>query len=675
MRSVVIHGHFYQPPREDPWFGVVPRQPSAAPFHDWNARIERECYGPVTVARVLGPDGRIVRILNALEHVSFDFGPTLLRWLEREAPETYTRILEADRRSRKRMGGHGNALAMPYHHVILPLSTRRDKTTEVRWGMSDFRRRFGREPEGMWLPETAVDDETLDVLSREGIAFTVLAPNQVERAPARGMPGLYRTRAGRSIAVFVYDGPVSHGVAFGEHLRDAGSWAERMAARTAPHDGPELLSVATDGESYGHHQTFGEMALAAAIRDLTSRETVRLENFSSFLSRHAPREEIVLVEPSSWSCAHGIDRWRGDCGCKLEPDAPTQQAWRGPLRAAAEWLASELHAIYEHEAGERVSDPWSVRDEYGSVVEGSKEVRRRFLADLASGDEGETRTLMRLLEMERQALALFTSCGWFFDDLARIETVQVLKHAARAIELAGPGSRKLEAGFREFLASARSNEPAPRSGARIYDQEAKPTTPPLARAAAGFVYARATGHGDALPRLGDIGQIEGSAADGTVVATDARSGVRRSFRYEASETDVTAIEVVDDEGAGRWTYPASAIPEGAARAARDGVLTHLLDTWVTPSERPGLVAAHVDEVEVVGVGLARAIRALADLDGEEVGIRVAELVRALDVLEVEPPRRAQTALWQLREETGGRLEGAIQALAWKLGFDDLESGP
>jgi alpha-amylase/alpha-mannosidase (GH57 family) len=668
---VVIHGHFYQPPREDPWFGLVPRQPSAAPFHDWNARIERECYGPVTAAWVLGPGGRIAHVLNALEYTSFDFGPTLLRWLEREAPGTYARVLDADRRSRRRTGRHGNAVAMPYHHVILPLSTRRDKTTEVRWGIHDFRHRFGRDPEGMWLPETAVDDETLDVLAQEGIAFTVVAPHQVERAPARGMPGLYRTRAGRSITVFVYDGPVSHGIAFGEHLRDAGVWAERMAARSAPNDGPELLSAATDGESYGHHQAFGEMALAAAIRDLSSRETVRLENFSSFLSRHQPREEIVLVEPSSWSCAHGIDRWRRDCGCKLEPDAPTQQAWRGPLRGAAEWLASELHAIYEQEAGERVSDPWRVRDEYGRVVEGTDEERRKFLAGLAALAEDETRTLTRLLEMERQALALFTSCGWFFDDLARIETVQVLKHAARAIELAGSQSSRLEAGFRELLASARSNEPAPRNGARVYDQDARPSTPHLALAAAGFAYARANGFGEALQRLGDIG---GSAKDGAAVVVDTRSGVRRSFRYQAPRTGAATIEVTDDEGSGRWTYPASAVPEEATRVVREGVRAHLLDTWVTAAERHGLIAGHVDEIEVIGLGLARAIRALADLEADEVGARAAEWVRGLDALDVEPPRRAQTALWQLHVDTRGRLAKELNDLAWRLGFDDLERG-
>ena len=672
MRSVVIHGHFYQPPREDPWFGRIPRQPSAAPFHDWNARIERECYGPVTAARVLGPAGRIAHILNTLEYVSFDYGPTLLRWLEREAPETYARIIEADRRSRRRMGGHGNAVAMPYHHVILPLSTRRDKTTEVRWGMSDFRRRFGREPDGMWLPETAVDDESLDVLAQEGIAFTVVAPHQVEHAPARGMPGLYRTRGGRSIAVFVYDGPVSHGVAFGEHLRDAGVWAERMAARTVPHGGPELLSLATDGESYGHHQTFGEMALAAAIRDLTSRETVRLENFSSFLARHEPREEIVLVDPSSWSCAHGVDRWRGDCGCKLEPDVPTQQAWRGPLRAATEWLASELHAIYEREAGRHVADPWRLRDAYGRVADGRDEERRGFLARQASATDGETPILMRLLEMERQALALFTSCGWFFDDLARIETVQVLKHAARAIELTGSQSSRLEAGFRELLASARSNEPVSRNGARVYDQEARPATPPLARAAAGFAYACVNGFGDTVQRLGDI---EGSAEEGTVVVVDAHAGVRRSFRYEAPHTGAATIEVTDDEGVGAWTYPAADIPEEATRAVRDGVRTHFFDTWIDATDREGLVAGHLDEIEVIGLGLARAIRALADLDADQVEAAATEWVRVLDVLDVEPPRRAQTALWQLHQDTRGHLATQIQALAKRLGFDDLEGGP
>ena len=240
IRSVVIHGHFYQPPREDPWLGQVAAEPSAAPFHDWNERIEQECYRAVVAARLYAPDGRIARIVNTLASISFNFGPTLLEWLEREAPGTYAAVLEADRSSRARHEGHGNAIAMPYHHAILPLASRRDKVTEVRWGIADFRRRFGREPVGMWLPETAVDPETLDVLAAEGMRFTILAPHQVEHAPAGGSPAWYRTPGGRSIGLFVYDGAISHDVAFGTLLKDAAAWQKRLMATpkgaSAPQD-------------------------------------------------------------------------------------------------------------------------------------------------------------------------------------------------------------------------------------------------------------------------------------------------------------------------------------------------------------------------------------------------------------------------------------------------------
>src|SRR6266545_220133 len=271
-RSIVIHGHFYQPPRDDPWTGAIPVEPSAAPYHDWNERIERECYGPVS---------------KSLASISFDYGPTLLEWMEGAAPETYRAVLAADRAS-------GNAVGMPYHHTILPLSPRRDKVTEVRWGIADFKRRFGREPEGMWLPETAVDDETLDVLAAEGIRFTILASHQVERAPAGGLPGWYRTSGGRRIALFTYDGAISHDVAFGPLVRDADAWVARLTA------GPnQLVAVATDGETYGHHHKGGDVVLARVLDVLRRRDDVRVENFASFLARQQPDEEVRLVAPSS----------------------------------------------------------------------------------------------------------------------------------------------------------------------------------------------------------------------------------------------------------------------------------------------------------------------------------------------------------------------------------------
>ncbi len=364
-RSVVIHGHFYQPPRDDPWTGTIPVEPNAAPFHDWNERIERESYAPVAAS---------------LGSMSFDFGPTLLEWMERHAPGTYAAVVAAAR--------SGGAVAMPYHHLILPLAPRRDKVTEVRWGIADFRRRFGREPEGMWLPETAVDDETLDVLAGEGIRFTILAPHQVERAPAAGLPGWYRTSGGRRIALFIYDGAISHDVAF---------------------------------------------VLARVLEVLKRRDDVRVENFTSFLARQEPEEEVRLVAPSSWSCPHGVERWRAECGCRAAPERGLHQRWRAPLRAALDWLSGELHAVFERSG--RPLPP----------------------------------------ELERHALRMFTSCGWFFDDIAGIESVIVLRSAARAIEQSGSPSEaaRLEAGLLERLALAPSNDPAVGSGRELYLKRVK----------------------------------------------------------------------------------------------------------------------------------------------------------------------------------------------------------
>jgi alpha-amylase/alpha-mannosidase (GH57 family) len=403
-RSIVIHGHFYQPPRDDPRTGIIPVEVNAAPDHDWNERIERECYGPVS---------------RSLGFVSFDFGPTLLQWMERAAPDTYAAVLGADRAC-------GNAVAMPYHHVILPLSPRRDKTTEVRWGIADFRRCFGREPEGMWLPETAVDHETLDVLAEEGIRFTILAPHQVNGAPAGGLPGWYRTTGGRRIAIFTYDGGLSHGVAFGPLVNDAAQWVDRLTSASG-----DLVAIATDGETYGHHHKGGDVTLARVLETLAQRGDVRVENFASFLARRPPAAEVGIVSPSSWSCPHGVERWRAECGCRAAPERNTQQRWRAPLRAALEWLSAEVRAKFERDG--------------------------RALPT----------------ELEHQLLRMFTSCGWFFDDIAGIESVIVLRSAARVIDLVGPEGARLEAGLRERLALAPSNDPAVGSGRELYLQRVK----------------------------------------------------------------------------------------------------------------------------------------------------------------------------------------------------------
>jgi len=363
---------------------------------------------------------------------------------------------------------------MPYHHLILPLTPRRDKVIEVRWGIADFRRRFGREPDGMWLPETAVDDETLDVLAAEGIRFTILAPHQVERAPAGGLPGWYRTAAGRRIALFLYNGALSHDVAFGPLVRDPAAWVERLT--TAP---AEVVAIATDGETYGHHHRGGDVTLARVLDTLARRGDVRVESLAAVLARHPPQQEVRLVAPSSWSCPHGVERWRADCGCRVHTDRATHQRWRAPLRAALDWLAAELHALFEREAGSLFSDPWAARDAYGAVLGAPDAAVTRFWSEwLHRPDDGGARAQAhRLLELERHALRMFTSCGWFFDDIAGLESVIVLRSAARAIELAGPEAPRLEAGLLQRLALAPSNDPAVGSGRELYLERVKARIP------------------------------------------------------------------------------------------------------------------------------------------------------------------------------------------------------
>lgn len=631
--TAVIHAHFYQPPREDPWLDLTESEPSAAPFHSWNQRIERECYRAVVSARLTGPDGRIRRIINTLEWVSFNAGPTLLEWLERNAAETYVHFLRADRRSRKRLG-HGNAIAMPYHHTILPLASRRDKRTEVRWGIADFRRRFGRDPEGMWLPETALDDETLDVLAEAGIAFTLVAPSQVTAVPPRGMPGRYTTRSGRTIVLVVYDGPLSHQVAFGPLITNGDLWAEAIAARHPDGSEPVLTTIATDGETYGHHHAYGEMALAAMIEGAALRGFA-LENPAAFLARHGAVAPVTIVEPSSWSCAHGVERWRADCGCRLEGSRFPSQAWRAPLRDALDWLAGEVHAVFERDGPGSLGDVWAARDAMGGRP-----------ASPALPPTGR-----RLLEMERNALRMFTSCGWFFDDLAGIETLQCLRYAVRAAELAGPVRDRLLEGLATRLADARSNDPAAGTGADLLRDRVVPALPAAVRAAAGrtacqtfawtvldrFVSAwRVTIGPDGRLRLADKRTGETHLADGRV--TRDPEG-RLVFRLR-----------LDDTGS-EWTVHLPELPESARAVVR-----------------ASLVHAHLDELtgQLYEIGLplreAMSVRfeELLPDDFDPGDFDSAQLESALDLFDLQSeavPFEAQTRFWTtLRTTTpAGRL--------------------
>jgi len=487
-RFLCIHGHFYQPPRENPWLESVEIQDSAYPYHDWNERITAECYAPNTASRNLDGEGRIMGIVSNYARISFNFGPTLLSWMEIHTPETYQAILAADRQSIIWRSGHGAALAQVYSHVIMPLATLRDKRTQVRWGIRDFEQRFQRFPEGMWLAETAVDLETLEVLAEEGIHFTILAPHQAGRVRRIGVgrwkdvsgsridpsqPYLCRLPSGRSITIFFYDGPISQAVAFEKLLSSGEQFSARLMSGFSDHSNhPQLVHIATDGETYGHHHAFGEMALGHALNLVEQNNLARLTNYGEYLELHPASHEVQIIGNTSWSCMHGIERWRNDCGCNSGGNDGWNQQWRKPLRDAMDWLNGQLAAGYEDGLADYVKDPWVARDEYINVMlDRSEENVAAFLLkhSLRPLDEDSAVAVLSLLEMQRHALLMFTSCGWFFDELSGMETVQIILYAGRAIQLAELYCLKdIEAPFLERLTLAGSNISEPGNGAEIY---------------------------------------------------------------------------------------------------------------------------------------------------------------------------------------------------------------
>ncbi len=505
-RAVCIHGHFYQPSRENPWLGDVEVQRSAAPYHDWNERVAAECYRPNTAARILDADGMIDQIVNTCSRISFTAAPTLLAWLERHRPAIYGAIVEADRESRERYAGHGSAIACCYNHLIMPLATGEDRRIQVAWGVRDFASRFGRTPEGMWLPETAVDLESLDLMAGAGVRFTVLAPHQAGRVRPVGaeawtdvsggrvdttMPYLCRLPSGRSIAVFFYNGGIARDVAFGDLLADGRRFAERLlGAFSRGRERPELVHIATDAETYGHHRDFGEMALAYCLRTIEARHDARLTVYAEYLAAHPPTHEVAVCERTSWSCTHGVGRWQGECGCHSGTHPGWSQTWRGPLREAVVMVRDVL-APRSAEALERlVRDPAEARADAVGLVLGrwsdettAANFSRHAPCDLSP--EGRRRVLA-LLELERQAMLMQTSCGWFFDDITEPGSVQVMRHAGRVMDLARQAlGLDLEPGFIDILRRAPTNDPRYATGAAVYEALARPAAVDLARIGAG----------------------------------------------------------------------------------------------------------------------------------------------------------------------------------------------
>lgn len=509
-KFITIHGHFYQPPRENPWTECIERQESSAPYHDWNERIASECYTPNAFSRILDNQDRIEEIVNNYAFFSYNFGATLLSWLERHAPQTYQRILEADSLSAEKFSGHGSAMAQAYNHIIMPLANERDKITQVRWGIADFKRRFGRDPEAMWLPETAVNYTTLEVLIDHGFKYLILSPFQAERiAPLTDRKqwqdvsdeGIDTTQPYRCflkngnrnkfIDIFFYHPTLSRGVAFEHLLRDAKIFGERINKSYNPNQNRvQLINIATDGESYGHHEPFGDMGFAYLMNVVAPKLKIIPTNYGEFLENNPPIWEVKLKEGpkgegTSWSCTHGVGRWYRDCGCSSGGKRNWNQKWRRPLRKALDELRDDLAVFYEKKGARLLKDVWVARNDYIHVIlDRSPEsvqsyFRKHQLRPLSENEEVET---LKLLELQRQAQLMYTSCGWFFSEISGIETVQIMKYAARAIQIAESlGGTNFETQFLSELKHAKSNIPQFQNGAKVYQKFVKPSVVTFAK--------------------------------------------------------------------------------------------------------------------------------------------------------------------------------------------------
>lgn len=495
---LTIHGHFYQPPRENPWLEAIELQDSALPFHDWNERVNLECYNPNSASRIVDSNNKVLDIVNNYSLMSYNFGPTLLSWMETHEPKTYERIIKADIASRVKFSGHGNAIAQVYNHIIMPLANYNDKVTQVIWGIKDFEYRFGRMPEGMWLAETAVDDETLEVLADHGIKFTILSPYQSLRYrklgqkewtdagwgnidPAKPYRYFVKKNPKKFVDLFFYDGAISKSVAFDNILQDGNKFVNRLKEGISDvRDYPQLVNIGTDGESYGHHTKFGDMALAYVLRVKAKDAGFTITNYAEYLDKYGVADEADIKQASSWSCFHGVGRWKEDCGCSTGGQAGWNQKWRKPLREAFDYLRDKLAVLFEEEGKKLFTkNPWDVRNEYISVIldRGDLSVKNFFRNNLKPECSDKDKiAAIKLLEIQRQAMLMYTSCGWFFADISGIETTQIMKYAARAMQLAASFTDEdFETNFVNILANAQSNIKEFGTGADIYNKFVKPS--------------------------------------------------------------------------------------------------------------------------------------------------------------------------------------------------------
>ena len=543
---LVLHGHFYQPPRENPWTQVIPSQESAKPYHDWNDRIMAECYKPNTRSRALDEQGRILDLLNNFAFLNFNIGPTLMSWMEKYYPDAYQRILEADKKSRERNQGHGNAIAQVYNHVIMPLANRRDQLTQIIWGKREFAYRFKREAEAIWLAETAINQETVQCLIEQGMKYVILSPTQAQRIRKIGetewkdvisngidttqpyrlflreeqeTPGSQeKPAASKYLDVFFYDGGLSTAISFQHLLRDANTFAHKLYESASKSSAPQaLVHVATDGEIYGHHEAYGDMCLSAAFTSRFPALQIEVTNYGRYLELYPPVMEVELKpgengEGTAWSCAHGVGRWYRNCGCSASHHPAWNQEWRTPLRKGFDMLRDALAAQFEQIGGELLQDPWEARNDYiECLLDPSEQTFKAFLDHHAQRPlrQEERTAALQLLEAQKYALFSYTSCAWFFDDISGLEPIQNMRYAARALQLIeGLHTPMAQAAPRETLLTAeqienlmlaefkkaRSNMPEYGTGKDLYLKFVKPEVYTPERAANQFLLENCINH-------------------------------------------------------------------------------------------------------------------------------------------------------------------------------------
>jgi hypothetical protein len=465
-RYIIIHGHFYQPPRESPWTGIVTNEASAVPFPNWNERILSECYNANAHAHIM--DGSVVYIRNNYEALNFNFGPTLCSWLQTHGKTAYRAIRRADELSLERHGGHGNAIAQAYNHSILPLLDARGRELQLAWGIHDFVARFGRRPEGIWLPECAVDADTLAAVASAGVEFVILGADQGRFSSSGQEAGPFLWHQDdRNLAIFRFDRGISGRIAFSDTLHDGAGFAALLADSALALAPGQALLVATDGETFGHHKRAGAAELARAIKILEDREDVVVANCGEYLATHPATGHFELDSPSAWSCSHGVERWRSNCGCRQDPK--TNQEWRKPLRAAMDFVRIHCDAVYDRCAAPLVADPWAALKEAARLfIDPAASVQEEFFARHRAKDEPARERMLRLFEMARASQAALTSCAWFFDDFGGLEGRVALRWAARAVELAAEQAPSIESELLQELRLVHSNRREIGDAATLY---------------------------------------------------------------------------------------------------------------------------------------------------------------------------------------------------------------